>query len=183
MNRIVHGVTADEASERREAVRGELAERLRNPSRRTVTEFGRYWLGLKKLVVDPGTFSRYEDALERHVFARFGRARLEELRALEIQEWINRELFEGYRIATVRGWFRVFRTMFQDAMADLCIACDVTRRIRFPAGEAREETNALLPDQLQRFLTAMKERFPSHYPLAATLALTGLRFCHASALR
>src|SRR5215471_13482630 len=29
----------------------------------------------------------------------------------------------------------------------------------------------------------MKMRFPHHFGLTATLALTGLRFCHASALR
>ena len=33
------------------------------------------------------------------------------------------------------------------------------------------------------FLSEMRERFPQHYPLVATLAMTGLRFCHASGLR
>jgi len=41
----------------------------------------------------------------------------------------------------------------------------------------------LLPDELGRFLFAIKARFRQHFGLTATLALTGLRFCHASALR
>jgi len=75
--------------------------------------------------------------------------------------------------------------MIQDAMDDLGLAHDPSRRVRFPTAvvDEREETNALLPEQLDRFLTEMRTRFPRHYPLAATLALTGLRFCHATALR
>jgi integrase len=37
--------------------------------------------------------------------------------------------------------------------------------------------------QLAAFLEAMRTRYPQHYALVATLAYTGLRFCHASALR
>jgi integrase len=43
--------------------------------------------------------------------------------------------------------------------------------------------NALLPHQLDLFLAEMERRYPQHFALAPTLALTGLRFCHASALR
>src|SRR6185295_5231539 len=92
-------------------------------------------------------------------------------------------LGRGYRVNTVKGWYRVLRTMVQDAIIDLDLQRDPCRRVRFPATEEREERNALLPEQLSRFLSEMKLRFPRHYGLAATLALTGLRFCHASALR
>ena len=73
--------------------------------------------------------------------------------------------------------------MIQDAITDLDLIRDPTRRTRFPIAEEREERNALLPEQLGRFLVQMKDRFPGHYPLVATLAMTGLRFCHASGLR
>jgi hypothetical protein len=33
---------------------------------------------------------------------------------------------------------------------------------RFPIPEERAETNALMPDQLERFLSEMKVRFPQH---------------------
>jgi integrase len=41
----------------------------------------------------------------------------------------------------------------------------------------------LTPEQLVAFLEAMRAAYPQHYALVATLAYTGLRFCHASALR
>jgi len=46
-----------------------------------------------------------------------------------------------------------------------------------------DEGNALSPEQLQKFMAAMRTKYPAHYPLLAMLAYTGLRFCHASALR
>jgi integrase len=73
--------------------------------------------------------------------------------------------------------------MIQDAVEDLALVRDPTKRIHFPPASDREKTNSLLPDQLDRFLAEMERRYPQHFALAATLALTGLRFCHASALR
>src|SRR5690349_263171 len=73
--------------------------------------------------------------------------------------------------------------MTQDAIVDLDLSRDPCPRVRSPVAEEREETNAPLPKQLARFLAVMKARSPQHFALAATLALTGLRFCHASALR
>jgi integrase len=164
-------------------LREELEQQLREPPRQRVAEFGRYWLKVRAPVIDPGTHARYRTALEDHAFKYLGRIEMRELRTMHVQEWINRELGRGYHLTTVKGWYRVLRTMTQDAIVDLDLNRDPCRRVRFPVAEEREERNALLPDQLARFLSAMKARFPQHFGLSATLALTGLRFCHASALR
>jgi len=49
----------------------------------------------------------------------------------------------------------------------------------------RTTPNALSPDQLGRFLAAMKadSLYSRNYALTVMLAFTGLRFCHASALK
>jgi hypothetical protein len=120
---------------------------VRAPLRRRVEEFGRHWLVLKAPLIDPGTYARYTSALEEHVFKYLGRIDLRKLRAMQVQGWINDELSRGYRVATVKGWYRVFRTMIQDAIDDLDLERDPSRRIRFPVTEEREERNALLPDQ------------------------------------
>jgi integrase len=182
-NKIFRGLAPEDAQGRRDTLREELARRLQEPPWRTVEEFGRYWLALKKPLIDPGTYDRYRGGLEDHAFKQLGRIDFEELRSLQVQEWVNDEIRRGYRVNTVKGWFRAFRTMAQDAIEDCGLSRDPTRRIRFPVATEREETNALLPDQLGRFLSEMRRHFPRHYPLAATLAFTGLRFCHASALR
>jgi integrase len=183
VDRVVRSISLDAAVEQREALRRELDARLSELPRSRIVDFGRYWLGLKKRVIDPGTYDRYEAALEEHAFKAFGRMEFIDLRGLHVQNWINEELEHEYRISTVKGWFRAFRTMVQDATEDLALSRDPTRRIHFPPADEREEKNALLPEQLVQFLAEMERRYPQHYPLTATLALTGLRFCHASALR
>jgi hypothetical protein len=132
-------------------------------------------LRVKAPVIDPGTHARYRTALEDHAFKYLGRIDMRELRTMQAQDWINRELGRGYHLTTVKGWYRVLRTMTQDAIVDLDLNRDRCRRVRFPATEEREACNAL-PDQLGRFLSAMNARFPQHFGLSATLALTGLRF-------
>jgi integrase len=179
----VKGVPLDEARLARLRLGDELEQQVREPPRQRVAEFGRYWLRVKAPVLDPGTHARYRAALEDHAFKYIGRIDMRELRTMQVQEWINRELGRGYQLTTVKGWYRVLRTMTQDAIVDLDLARNPCRRVRFPVAEEREETNALLPNQLGRFLSAMKARFSHHFGLTATLALTGLRFCHASALR
>lgn len=75
------------------------------------------------------------------------------------------------------------RQPYRDAMAELGLASDPTLRIRFPDGREQSKSEAITPEELERFLAAMREEFPQHYALALVLARTGLRFCHASALR
>jgi len=182
-NRIAREVTLEDAEMLRRSMRDALLSRTMDPAQRTVKEFGLYWLEVKRGIVDPGTLERYEAALKDHAFHSLGRVDLRDLGSMRVQEWINAELKRGYRVSTVKGWFRAFRTMVRDGMEDLALDRDPTRRVRFPVADPRPERNALQPGQLQRFLSEMKLRAPRHHALAAVLAFTGLRFCHASALR
>jgi integrase len=183
VNRILRNVSPNAALDRQRSLRRELQDRLRDLPRTRVVDFGRYWLSIKRKTIDPGTYDRYEAALEEHAFKALGRIEFAALQGLSVQGWINDELLAGYSVATVKGWFRVFRTMVQDAVEDLTLPRDATRRIHFPPVNERAETNALLPRQLEQFLAELERRYPQHFALAATLAYTGLRFCHASGLR
>jgi hypothetical protein len=73
INRILNHVAPGDASEHRKVLQEELRRRLHDPPKQNVIEFGRYWLGVKRAVVDAGTYARYDDALKNHVFARLGR--------------------------------------------------------------------------------------------------------------
>jgi integrase len=86
-----------------------------------------------------------------------------------------------YSVVTVQGWFRVFRTMTRDAVSELRLDHDPTLRIRFE--QVSGGKNSLKEKQLVDFLVAMRMGYPQHYALVVLLAYTGLRFCHASALR
>lgn len=70
-------------------------------------------------------------------------------------------------------------------MADLGLSADPTYRVVLPDLPERTTPNALTPDQLTRFLAAMKadRLYSCNYTLTVMLAFTGLRFCHASSLK
>jgi integrase len=86
-------------------------------------------------------------------------------------------------VSTVQTWFRVLRNMTRDAIDELELQRDPTMRIAFPEPESEPVLKALATDELPRFLPVMEERYPQHYALTVLLSYTGLRFCHASALR
>lgn len=74
--------------------------------------------------------------------------------------------------------------MTRDAMVALDLQRDPTLRVALPEETmGSDEANALTPEQLTAFLEAMRENYPQHFGIVVLLAYTGLRFCHASALR
>jgi integrase len=126
--------------------------------------------------------------LENHVLKRttgLGEFYFDSLRRMDVQEWVNRENQAGYAPATIRGWFNILRVLVRDAMADLGLSSDPTVRVSLPELKDRTAPNALTPEQLSRFLAAMKadRLYSRNYCLTVLLAFTGLRFCHASSLK
>lgn len=152
-------------------------------SRRRVGDFAKSWLSIKLPALDLATAERYTASLEDHALKSLGDYYYDALTSMHVQEWVNEELKAGYAVETVRGHFRVFRSMTRDAMGPLRLTLDPTLRIAFPDSPGRQEANALLPDQLRAFLAEMERAFYRNYALTCVLAFTGLRFCHASALR
>lgn len=190
IERLLTGVSLQEAVSKRAMLAENLGEAGVVPAavRPKVGDYAKSWLSTKLATVSATTASRYVDGLEGHVLdktAGLGEFYFDSLRRMDVQEWINREVEAGYAPATIRGWFAILRTLVKDAMADLDITQDPTERVKLPEEPERSEPNALTPDQLSRFLAAMKadSRYARNYALTLTLALTGLRFCHASALK
>ena len=111
----------------------------------------------------------------------------------DIQHWVDRAMRSTYQtpsgktkrysVNTVKGWFRVLRTMTQDAMDPLGFERDPTMRIRFAEAPESGKSCAITAEQLACFLQLMREHFPQHYALVVVLAFTGMRWCHASALQ
>jgi len=159
-----------------------------------VGEFAQSWMKSKKLKLDPATARTYADALDRHILPTFGNLYYDAVTPTDVQKWVDEAIVNGWKTPvteeeraysphSVKIWFRTFRTMTRDAVYLLELKRDPTLRISFPELPEREESNSLTPVQLGAFLEAMREKYPQHYALVVLLAYTGLRFCHASALR
>lgn len=162
---------------------------MRERRKRCTPAFKQPWIESKAANLDEGTASRYAEELELHELPALGAYFYDALRQADVQTWVNERVRgttstgKSYEVQTVRSWYRVFRTMTRDAIVQLDLPRDCTARINFADPIEREETNALTPEELSKFLDAMRENFPRNYALKATLAFTGLRFCHASGIR
>ena len=192
--RKLEDVSIREAVRRREELLDEVRNRLEADSKRVrVGEYAKSWMRSKALKLDTGTANGYAAALDVHILPALGDFFYDVLTKRDVQEWVDDKLTSGYvdgegklrpySVRTVHAWFRVLRTMTRDAMEDLDLHRDPTMRVSFPDTLESEKSNSVTPEQLSRFLAAMREDFPHHFALVVVLAFTGLRFCHASALR
>lgn len=193
VDRVLDDVTAPEAARMRAELLAELKARPEDRRDRIrVREYVDRWLASKRLKLDQFTADRYEDALRLHVIPGLGAFYYDALTSKDVQAWVDDALTSGrmvrgetkpYSRDSVHGWFRVLRTMTRDAMDELGLQRDATLRVTFPDVGAQEEANALTHKELARFLEAMREGYVQHFALTAVLAFSGLRFCHASALK
>jgi integrase len=199
VDKVVEAANAREAA----AIRAELIDSSAcGPAtgRMRVGDFARSWLESKGRIIDSDTLDGYTNALDNHILPALGTYYYDALRPADVQAWINKSLSgtwakkrkkqsavekkeRRYSVTSVHSWFRVLRNMTRDAVAQLDLPRDPTTRVTFPDRDEQEGANALTAPQLANFLDAMKFKHPRNYSLAATLAFTGLRFCHASALR
>jgi integrase len=200
--KLLAGVTIQQAAQER----AELVEATRKPiaevQKMRVGDYAKSWLESKVLRLDPSTVQTYTDALEDHILPALGDYYYDQLMSTDVQKWLDNEMLRGwttdvkgrkdkkkkerrmYSRNSIGVWFRVFRTMTRDAMVALDLPRDPTLRVSLPERPVDDaEPNSLTPEQLAAFLEAMRTHYPQHYALVATLAYTGLRFCHASALR
>jgi integrase len=211
--KLLEGVSAPQAARFRSELIEQIKRPAREAKRMRVGEFARSWIASKALQVDDGTARTYAAALEDHALPVLGDYFYDEVTPLDVQRWIDDSLCGTWNTAsrtnktrgarcsdkqkakrrteqrryarnTVAGWLRVFRTMTQDAVVQLQLPLDPTMRVRIaePVDES-EESKAVTPPQFVDFLAAFRAHYPQHYALVVLLAYTGLRFCHASALR
>lgn len=190
MERVIEARSAKDAALVRAQCVDELARETRPlVGRVTVGDWVKRWLESKALRVDLGTAERYTTALN-HALDELGDLYMDALRSTDVQGWIDRSLAlpgakPGSRLSveTARGWFRVFRTCIWDGLEPLGLQHDPTMRVAFPSGSDAAGKNALTAEELGRLLDQVRAHHKAHFAIVVTMAYTGLRFCHASALR
>lgn len=192
VEKLYEGVSAQEAARKRSELLEEISAATRVATKQRVSDFAKSWIASKAVSLDATTASTYADALEQHVLPELGDYWYDALTKADVQKWVDGCFSAVWKTPTgkkkrysrnsVHGWFRVFRTMTRDAVDALHLLRDPCVRIRFPQEELCEVSNALEPEELLRFLSEMRTRYPHHHAMVTLLAFTGLRFCHASAL-
>jgi integrase len=157
----------------REAKAGKQAE----PMPRLLA-FGKSWLRSKRGEVEPSTYEKFKYTVA-HICETFGDHYIDRIETRDVKAW--RDSQTDYANSTVNGWLSVFRLMMRDAVHDYRLPFDPTEGVR--ALSEVEPERCLEPAKLDALLVAVLTVAPQWFALVAVLALTGLRFGEASALK
>ena len=152
--------------------------------RQKLAQYARSWMTIKLPNLKPSTAKGYGKILDNHVLPRFGEYYVDVITPLDVKAWVA-ELSDRYAGNTVRNSFRLLRQIFLDAVDDLGLAKDPCARVELPELHRWTEDDPNLfanPKHLSTLLEGFHEHEAEWYPLAATLAWTGLRFGEATAL-
>jgi integrase len=177
-----------DAKNERQRLQEELRGHAPAQAKETLADFATSWLSTRLARGDwrETTARRYAEALDLHVLPRLGGRLVEALTPREIEQALAKWA-QAFKPATVNSWLRVLRTVLSDAVASGLLTANPAARVR-ALRERREEdgdelSNALVPSELDPYLRAWREHYPEHFALVATLALTGLRWGEATALK
>lgn len=152
------------------------------PEKMTVGDYASEWLDGRRLRVRLSSAEWYATVLDLHILPVFGDLYLDTVRKRDIERWLASKIGKPRR-ATINGWLAVVKMLFRDAAADYGLP-DPAARVR-PLPDLGEEPKrqALTAEELRRLLTVAREASPDQYPLLLTLALTGMRWGEATALK
>lgn len=187
--RLVEARSADDAARRRL----ELKEQLAPPGARepascsTVGDLAAQWLrgreeqrrpdGTSRLT--PATLARYEQSIQNWIVPFLGEFRADRLDRRVLEAYRDK-LGTGLAAASVNGHLRVLRTLLRQTAG---IELPVVRLEEDDTRITDDEPNLLEADELRRFLDAVRELQPQHYPLVLWLATTAQRISTALAMR
>ena len=188
VDRIVCCPSVHQAAAEQRRLREDLAKDRpedRRPRRQTLRAFAKWWLASRVLRLADSTADRYAATLDQHILPHLGDLDIDAIRREDIELWVAGRVKAGKHLAsTINGWLRVLKTLMADVAAEHQLP-DPTARVQ-PLPESprpEDDPNALTEEELRRLLAAFRERWPQHYPLMLTMAITGLRWGEVTALK
>jgi integrase len=165
------------------------AEGAKAPAKRVrVRDYAHSWLSGRLPTLKASTASRYADTLDRHVLPALGDIYLDALAPQDVLAWFQSKA-SSRKPSTVNGYLRVLKVMVADAVVQFRLPINPTARIRAVPLRGEEElesddpVNLLTPDEMARFMAALKSRWPEWHAMIFTQFVTASRFSEVSALR
>jgi integrase len=152
-------------------------------SRQRFDAYAQEWLrtfqGRTSRGLSDSTRASYRDATERFAIPYFGTARLGDITAPDVRDYIASLTGRGLSARTVRRYVAPLRAMFAQAVEDKRLAYNPTLGVRVVVrGERVARPRTLTPDEIQTLLAEIPE---AHRDLVAFLAHTGCRISEALA--
>jgi integrase len=185
LDKIVEASSAYDASNQR----AELLLDLQNEVPSVIVErlrleaFARSWLRSRLPKLKKATRALYASILDNHIAPSIGEYYVDAVATDDLVQWRDDMVGKGASAAAVNTRIRLIKTILRDAVDELQLPRDPTRRL-VPLRDVRSgEPKSLTAPELAKFLAAAQEHAPDWHTFFSLLAFTGLRFGEATALK
>jgi len=175
-----------------EAVARELRKRIAegdfNIASRKAATFGEYaetWITVTvPATCKASTEHDYLMILDKHVLPAFGAKKVTEITRATVREFLLSKVNEGKSRSMVNYLKSCLSGVLNLAVDDETIAVNPAQRLgKIARTDKTKRMDPLTREELSRLLGTFGEKYPEHYPLALTLARTGMRIGEALALQ
>lgn len=136
-----------------------------------------YWPAAQHL--EPTTLAAYQSNLDKHFLPRFGRMRMANIVASEVQAWVNDATTSGLSAKSVVKYHTFLHAIFERAVIDNVIPINPCRHTVLPKLVKKPKV-AVTPDQFEALLAEMPEK---HRLMVLVAIETGVRWGELAALR
>lgn len=152
----------------------------------TFGDYARRWIEITvPATCKPSSVGDYRGILKNHVEPVFGSYQVTDITRLMVKEFLMKKSCKGLAPSTVTHFKNVIGGVLNLAVDDGALPVNPSHRL---GRIIREKSLRLVADPLNRkelaaLLNAFREHLPRHYPMALTLARTGMRLGEAMALQ
>ena len=182
-DKIVHNISLADAVKLRQQWMVDIENGGREtPTRTTLKAYARSWIASRTARLAHSTASRYATALDLHIVPDLGAIYLDAVTKQDVELWLL-EQGRVFPAVTANGWLRILKALFADASEDFGFPNPAIRVKALEDDRPDEDPNSLSEKELKLLLDAFRQHQPQFYPLVLTLALTGLRWGEATALK
>lgn len=132
--------------------------------------------GYSKMKHEPSTRADYKSKLKNHILPSLGKKPIDEITKQDIKNFLIQKQNEGYATNSVQLFRKYTSAILEQAVDDEIISFNPAYKAsKYIKKNPTKKVEVFSPEEFERFLQAVKEYEPKHYPMLSCAILTGLR--------
>lgn len=133
----------------------------------------------------PSTAEDYRGIMKNHVLPHFGKRPIDKINRMMVKKFLMGKITKGFAQSTVAHMKACLSGVFALAIDDEVISNNPSQGLGkiFRARNLNDDVKPLSKVELADLMEAFQEHMPDHYPMALTLARTGMRLGEVLALK
>lgn len=127
----------------------------------------------------------YQSILDNHVLPAFGKKPVDGINRMMVKKFLMKKVNSGLSVSTVSFMKSCISGIFNVAVDDEILVVNPAHRLGkiFKKKNTKDNIEPYSIDELRLLMKTFQEFFPEHYPMALTLARTGMRIGEVTALQ